>query len=308
MTGQFDPDLRRQIKAALAREAYSSGAVRMAEADLGRADWLIASNRGVFAVGPQGVTTALFGWFFGLHRHAEHLYLFENCAMRDRTQRLGRIVRLTLVGRRLVDPQILVTGLDPNCHQLAVIDGLICLTDTANQTVRRYRLDGTVVDAITPFALADPEDTSGAYHHLNSIAKVGNRIALMLHNGKADPPCSSELAWFDTDWNPLAREQVPGRHCHDIVADEAGVLWHSASLTGEVISSEGKRFKLSDRLMTRGIAIAGPRMLVGLSAFGPRQLRDGLRGSAAVLDRAGNIIDRLELPGSPTDIVSIRPG
>lgn len=308
MTGQFDPDLRRQIKAALSREAYRSGTMRIADDDLGQAEWLIASNRGVFALGPAGVTTALYGWFFGLHRHADHLYLFENCAMRDRSQPLGRIVRLTLAGGRLTDPQILVTGLDPNCHQLAVIGSLVCLTDTAHQTVRRYRLDGTAVDAIALFPPADPDDTSGAYHHINSIAQVGDRTALMLHNGKTVPPQSSELAWFDADWNLLERQVLPGRHCHDIVADEAGVLWHSASLSGELISSQGQRFKLSDRLMTRGIAITKTRMLVGLSAFGPRQLRDGLRGHAVMLDRVGNIIKTFELPGSPTDIVSIGPG
>ena len=305
MTKQFDPDHRRQIKAALARAAYDTGTLRIHDDRLAGADWLIASNRGVFAYGPGGVRTLLYGWFFGIHRHAEHLYLFENCAMRDRTVMLGRIVRLTIADERLIDAVALVNGLHPNCHQLSVIDGLLCLVDTVNQAVRRYQLDGTPVDVVTPFPLADPDDTSGTYLHINSLALVGERIGLMLHNGKAQPQKCSELAWLDRDWQLLVREPVLGHCCHDIVADEVGTLWHSATLSGELIASDGRRFKLSDQLMTRGIAFAGPRILVGLSSFGPRQLRDGLRGQAVVLDRTCKVIERLELPGSPTDIVAM---
>ena len=305
MTGNFNPDRRRQIKAALARVAYRDGAVRIAEPQLADAEWLIASDRGVFALGPSGVRTVLYGWFFGIHRHEEHLYLFENCAMRDRSVDLGRIVRLTIAQRRLVDPQVLVTGLHPNCHQLAVIGGLLCLLDTANQTIRRYHLDGVPVDAIVPFPVAEPTDTSGGYLHINSLAQIGERIALLLHNGIAKPERNSELVWFDAAWNLITRASVPGRCCHDIVADANGTLWHSASQSGELIASDGRRFKLTDRLMTRGIAFADERMLVGLSSFGPRQLRDELRGSVALLDRDCRMEKQIELPGSPTDIVAI---
>lgn len=306
MTAQFDPDRRRQIKAALAREAYHKNEVRITSSSLAGVDWLVASNRGVFAVGPGCVSMVLRGWFFGIHCFGEYLYLFENCAMRDRSVPLGRIVRLRIRDRQLCEPDVLVTGLDASCHQLAVINDILCLADTANQTLRRYALDGRPIDSITPFPLAPPTDTSGGYLHINGLAKIGSRIAVMLHNGKADPARVSELAWLDEHWNLVDRYPLTGYCCHDIVADQQGVLWHSASMTGEIFSADGRRVRLSDRLMTRGIAFSADRMMVGLSSFGPRQIRDALPGNAVILDADLTIVEQIELPGSPTDIVAIR--
>ena len=42
------------------------------------------------------------GWFFGIRRHRQCLYLIENCAVRDRHTPLGRLLRLDLDGQRIV--------------------------------------------------------------------------------------------------------------------------------------------------------------------------------------------------------------
>ena len=295
----------RAVKAALARAAYDRDEVRIVDRDLADCHWLVTSPQGVFAVGAGGVKTVLYGWFFGICRDGDTLYLFENCARRDRSAALGRIVRIALVGDRLGDATVLAKGLHANCHQVALIDGLLCLVDTDNQAIRRFTTDGTAVDVQRPFPAAEPSDTSGAYLHLNAIAQVGNRIAILLHNGKAIPEKLSELAWLDHDWRVVERVPLPGHSCHDIVADEHGVLWHSASMSGEIIASDGRRIAITPDLMTRGIAFAHDAVLVGISGFGPRHIRDTLRGGLVLFDRDFNRRAEFTVQSAPTDMIAL---
>lgn len=301
----FEKDVRRAIRVSLARESYAQGTVRIACDDLRGFWWLITTHRGLFAVSPERIELVSHGWYFGIDRHGNHIYLYENCGLRDRAANMGRIIRLDWDGDQLSDPRVLVTGLHGNAHQLKVIGDLLCLVDTANQRILRFALDGEPVDAKTPLPVAPPTDTSGAYHHINSLAEVDGRIALLLHNGKAPSPRKSELVWLDQDWNVTSRQCIDGYMCHDIVADRQGALWHCASASGEVINNNGRRIKLSDSLMTRTLAFCQDHLLVGLSSFGERQIRDGLVGEVAVLDSEGAERVRFDLPTGPADAVTL---
>jgi hypothetical protein len=302
----FDKDIRRAIRISLARESYAQGTVRIACGDLHGFWWLVTTHRGLFAASPDGIELVSHGWYFGIDRHENHIYLYENCGLRDRAANMGRIIRFEWDGRQLSDPRVLVTGLDGNAHQLKVIDGLLCLVDTANQRIQRFTLDGELVDCRTPLPVAPPTDTSGAYHHINCLAEVDGRIALMLHNGKAPSPRKSELVWLDRDWKVTARQVIDGYMCHDIVADGQGTLWHSASANGEVINDKGERLKLSESLMTRALAFCQNHLLVGLSSFGERQIRDGLAGEVVMIDGGGSQVARFDLPAGPADVVTLK--
>lgn len=295
-----------EIRWALARLAYDRGDVRIADPDLAGWDWLAGTHRGVFAVAGDGFKLVLRGWYFGLCRHDDRLYTFENCGHRDQGSNTGRVIRLDIVNDRLAAPRVLVTGLHNNCHQVAVIDGLLCVVDTANQAIRRFTLDGAIVDVQTPFPVAPLTDQSGAYLHINTIAKVGNRIGLVLHNGKALPLKNSEIAWLDENWAVIGREFLPGHSCHDIVEDEDGRLWHSLSRDGDIMRSDGTIIHITDDKMTRGIALKPETIAVGISTFGPRHLRGTLNGNVVVLNR--NDFRRLhdiEMPAAPADIIAI---
>lgn len=305
MSEIFEIEARRAIRTAMARLNYDNDVVRLAEPDVSRYDWLVATHRDVYAVNLQGAQCVIYGWFFGICRMDEYLFLFENCAMRNRSVALGRIIRLTIKDGRISDPAVMVKGLDANCHQIAVIDGLLCVVDTANQSILRFTLDGALVDIQTPFPIAPATDRSGVYLHINSVAQVGDRIAVMVHNGKALPQRRSELAWLDMNWRLSERSPLDGHCCHDIVRDENGAVWHSASSTGEIMSSDGRRVKIDDDRMTRGLALTAEAMIVGISSFGPRQNRDALPGAVVIMDRAFNRLAEIELRGPPADIVAI---
>lgn len=305
MSEPFDMLTKRAIKTAIARHAYNRDIVRICDPDMTGFDWLVTSPRGVFAVAEHGFKIVIHGWFFGIHRCDNAIYLFENSGLRDRSVPLGRIVRIDLIEGRLANATVLVTGLHANCHQLAIIDGLICLVDTANQAILRFALDGTPVDVKHPFRVAPNTDSSGVYVHMNSIAKIGSKIAIMLHNGTVRPEKKSELAWLDAEWNFKSRHQLEGHKCHDIIEDEEGVLWHSASMSGEIMATDGRRAKISNELMTRGIALSPTQMIVGLSAFGSRQKRDAIGGGVVILDRSLKRIAEMKLVGPPTDIIAL---
>ena len=307
----FDTAARRAIRTALARESYASGTVRLVDGDLRGWDWLVATHRGLYAVRLGAAKLVAHGWFFGLREHGGAFYLFENCALRDRTALLGRVVRLDRSDRQITGHQVLAKGLHPNCHQLAIIGEVLCLLDTANQTILRFRLDGTILPALAPFGTTSGSEDSGVYHHINAIAEIDGRIAVMLHNGKLLPERNSEIAWFDRDWQPAGRTEVDGRMCHDLVCDSAGALWYCASFDGSIAALGGPKIQLVNGYMTRGLAFAGGDAssngvcAVGYSAFGPRQVRDGLKGGVILCDHAFVQIGKIELGGPPAEIIAI---
>jgi len=300
-----DPRLStRAIRAALARDLYARNEARIADPDVSGHEWLVASHRGLFAVARDRVKTVVHGWFFGICRSGDTIYSFENCGSRDPGD-LGRIVAFELAGSLLSKPRVIITGLHNNCHQIRVIDDLLCVVDTANQAIRRFDLEGAPVDVRRPFPPAEADSDRGDYLHLNSIAKIRGRVALMLHNGKARPERPSEIAWLDGEWRVEARDQLSGYRCHDIVEDELGTVWHCASMSGEIAGSNGIRVKVSDILMTRGLAITPDCVIVGTSTFGPRHVRDGLNGSVVIFDRTFARTAELALGAGPTDIVAL---
>ena len=305
MANPFDVDARRAIRMAIALDCYENDKVRIVDPEISGHEWLVATHKGLFAVGHGLAKLLLHGWFFGICRHGDELFLFENCSLRDHSRTNGRIVRLQLMDGRLVNPAVLAKHLDANCHQLKVIDERLCLVDTANQAILRFTLYGGAVDTKTPFAIAPATDRSGAYLHINSIAQIGEKIAILLHNGKAIPEKCSELAWLDSGWNIVERVPLEGHCCHDILEDEYGVLWHSASMTGEIMTSEGRRVKVDAHRMTRGLAISATSLCVGVSGFGPRQNRDALPGAVVVFDRSLSRLSEIELGGPPADIIAI---
>jgi hypothetical protein len=299
------PPSERKLRRALAREAYRRREVRVADPVVAGHDCLIATRLGLFAGRRDRVKQVLWGFFFGITRHEGAIYLFEACDHPAGSSDMGRILRFRLREGRLTDFAVLAEGLHNQCHQIAVINGLLCVVDTSRQSIVRLRLDGS------PFDIRQPIESGprpgGGYRHINSIASVGERVALMLHNGPVVPDENSELAWMDRDFNLISRQPLPGRHCHDILARSDGTIWHSGSFAGEIINASGARIKISER-MTRGLIAVPGGFIVGASFFGPRSDRDILSGSIIYLDQSFQRLLEVDCPGAPTDLLALDEG
>lgn len=290
----------RSLRYALARDAYRKRRIRIIDRDVRGCDLLIATKKGLYAGNREGVRPLMWGLFFGITRHADQVYLFENGDNPAARSQMGRILRFRIEQDALTGETVFAEGLSNGCHQLEVIDQLLCVVDTPAQAIVRLRLDGTPLDIKHPVPMSPACGGDGVDRHLNSIAAVGERIALVLHNGDANE--ASELVWVGRDWRVIERQRLAGYHCHDILALPDGAVWHCGSRDGEVISSRGDRIKLTDR-MTRGLVAAPHGFVVGTSLFGSRAVRDGLAGSIIYLDPAFNKLAEIQCPGAPTDLL-----
>jgi hypothetical protein len=292
----------RLVTDALARASYLHDQVRIANADLAGFEVLVTSRQGMFAVASDGkVERIAWGSFFGIRRHGGFVYAFEACDRTSNPSAMGRIVRFCLRNKRMKDPQVLVRGLDNNCHQIAIIGEVLHVVDTANQQVLLFTLAGNPI-ATKPVHPSLEELEGENYRHVNSIASIGGRIGLLLHNGGSNRDRPSELAWIDDDWNIAERQVLPGQACHDIVADKDGRIWHCGSRVGELITGDGLRVKVSP-MFTRGLALAESGFVVGYSQVGTRADRQTLAGGVLFLDRAYAVRADLALEGAPTDLV-----
>lgn len=293
-----------KARLALARQAYESGRFRMVHDDLRGFDCLVASRQGLFACNRSEARLIAYGFVFGMAVHRGFLYLFEACDRPRHPTRLGRIVRLRCRDRRLSDPEILVTGLDNGCHQIAIIDDALCVLDTYNQLILRFTLVGEALGARAPFPIAPADDQTSAYVHMNSIRLVGDRIGVILHNGAARPRKPSELAWLDMDWRVVERRALAGHGCHDILPWADGETLHCGSLDGELIGPGARRIKIGDG-MTRGLAMNAGLIMIGTMPLLERASRDTATGGVVFLDHAFHRLAEIKIPGMPTVILAI---
>lgn len=301
----FDPVAHSAIRTALARESYRDDTLRLVEPELGGARWLVSTQNGLFALGETRVHLVAHGWFFGLTRRGSRVVLFENCARRDRHLPMGRLVALDVVDGALRNPVVLAKDLDAGCHQIAFVEDMLCVLDTANQCVLRFTEGGEPIDVQRPFPPAQTEDGGGDYLHINAIAALAGGIAVLAHNGKRRPTMASELIHLDHQWHETARTLLPDPGCHDIVPDENGALWHCASMSGAIICSDGRRVPVAPERMTRGLLFDGDRILVGASVFGDRSVRDALPGRVMMLGRDFRRIGEVPLGGPPATIIAL---
>lgn len=301
----FDNQTTRALQMAMANDDYHRDRISPINRNLAGFRWLIASNRGLFAVDTTGYKRVMRGWFFGLCRNDDNLFIFENCGLWKRSEFLGRILRFDLRSGLLANGKVIVKELDNQCHQIRILNGLLCVVDTGNQRIRRFTLDGEHVDDPAPFPIAPLSDRSGAYRHINSIAKVGDRIGIMCHNGGSDIERKSAVAWLDENWRVIEETEIDGHNCHDIALDPDGSVWHSASKEGAILSGDGRRIEVADERMTRGLAVSESHIAIGLVILAPRDQRRSKGGEAVILDRSSGERVLVKLPSSPTDIVAL---
>lgn len=295
-----DAALQRDLRHALARQAYHSSRIRLVNRELLDASCLVASRLGLFAVWPDRSKLVAHGSFFGLRRHAEYLYAFEACDALRAPSRMGRVLRMRIAQGSLVEESVIATGLDNHCHQLGVIDGQLHVVDTANQAIVQLDGEGGVTATHRPFG--DPDHDR--YHHINSIAQIGDETWVMLHNGGQPGDAPSEIVQLDRSWHEVARRTLMGQGCHDIVSDAHGVVWHCGSMAGELLNSTGLRHKVSNQL-TRGLAFSRDSVIVGTSQFALREFRTTIGGSVLFLSADLVCTAEQALPGAPTEIVAL---
>ncbi|MEI9888228.1 MAG: hypothetical protein WDN08_17375 [Rhizomicrobium sp.] len=263
-------------------------------------EYLLASRQGLFRVSRAGARLLRPGKFFGIVLHQGAVFAFRTCAdiNGEDTERSGCIVRFDWRDDgELGEPQVLVDGLDYNCHQIDFFDGAFFVIDTLHQCVREYDPDWRPVarHQILPEAVRNGPD----HAHINSIAGDAQTVRLLLHNGHRGRP--SEIVEYDRAFRERSRRTLPCEGCHDIVPLEDGRILTCLSPRGEIMLDDGRTVAINE-YWTRGLAVTRHEIAVGSSFFGVRIARAILPGFVTFLDRDFRELKRIYVPAAPTQL------
>lgn len=263
--------------------------------------YLVASRQGLYFANRHGWRKCAEGRFFGIVCVEDRVFAFRHGPPSEgEAANSGHVVSFRFRSGELHECEILVEGLDHNCHQLAFFDGSFFVVDTLDQRILEYDPDWRPVAAhqILPPAPRDGPD----HAHLNSIAGNSDTIWVMLHNKPRGLP--SEIVELDRGFRERRRTILPCYGCHDIVPLEDGRLLTCLSPRGEIAAFPDPAVPI-DNCWTRGLAVGPEEIAVGSSLFGARIARDLLPGFLTFLDRSLQRTARFHLPAGPTQIQRI---
>ncbi len=299
-TEAIPDDARMLAVLMLAKQAYLSGYVRVAERDIGERNIVVASRQGLFAVSRTDYVQIAHGLFFGAAIRDGDIFAFEACDAPAARSNRGRIVKFVRQNNRIIDAQVLATGLDNGCHQIDFFGDRLCVVNTYDQSIIRFSDDFSTRETLRPLPEAPRHrDWSTGYVHCNSLLQADDQIFLLHHNGGLDR--NSEVATYDHNWHLIETRTLPGRSCHNLAMLENGALLSCGSMAGELIDLDGVRAKVSS-MMTRGLCVGTDQIVIGASAFSIRRKRNFAPGTVTFLDRCYRKLAVIDLPASPTEI------
>lgn len=263
--------------------------------------YLVASRQGLYFVNRHGWRQCAEGLFFGIACVGDRVFAFRHGRPDEgAAANSGCIVSFQWSSGRLHEGEILVQGLDHNCHQLAFFDGCFFVVDTLNQRILEYDSNWR---ALAAHQILPPAPRDGPDHaHLNSIAGTSDRVWVMLHNKPRGLP--SEILELDRGFCERSRTILPCHGCHDIVPLDDGRLLTCLSPRGEIAALPDPALPI-DQCWTRGLAVGPDEIAVGSSLFGRRIVRALLPGFVTFLDRSYRRTARFYLPAGPTQIQRI---
>jgi hypothetical protein len=263
-------------------------------------DYIVASREGLYIVNRSRWRRVADGRFFGVTVHGSDVYCFKTVSrkMAALNPHCGQIVRYRYVSSgSFVGPEILVRGLDHNCHQIDFFDGSFYVVDTRGQSLIEF--DDNWRCANVHQILPPAEEGSSSYAHLNSFLGCNDTIYVMQHNFQRQLP--SKIIELDRHYRVRRTIILSLSACHDIVRLESGRLLFCESHQGRLSCDDGSSYQI-DNLLTRGLAVGVDEIVVGSSLYGKRLARDLLPGFVTFLDRSYRRVARLHLPAAPTQI------
>ncbi len=293
---------------ALGYAAYKSDTVRVVERDLRGFTHIMASRQGLYVVNGFEWRLVVAGFFFGITLRGDEIFVFECCDLPRGPTRMGRIVKLTVRGERIVSEEVVARGLDNGCHQIDLVEGRLVVVDTYNQQLLRFgeelSLEESEYEVLRPLPVSPTKqwrEGESDYHHANSLLAVGEHRLLLLHNLAGEVGRKSEIAICDRDWVVKAKVTVNGTGCHGLALQEDGTVLTTGSMEGRVLGTDGFAMHVSP-FMTRGLAVGPDSAVVGASRWSRREGRMENSGTITFMTRAWEVEGVLMVPAAPTEL------
>ncbi|MCS3668062.1 hypothetical protein GGP77_002305 [Salinibacter ruber] len=169
-------------------------------------------------------------------------------------------------------------------HQICFANSGYYVADTYNNRVIYFKENNEVLHVHNLYSFDDD------YNHVNSVFPCGNIIFALLHNHGREP--SEIVALRHTPSRGFSRVRglrLWHEGCHNIFLDDEHLYYNASgngyfvvanTSTGEVV----KKVELNGH--TKGMAVFGDTILVGVSEFAQQEDRPEARGLIAILDRS----------------------
>lgn len=253
--------------------------------------YIVASKKGLFFLKDKKIFKLLTGEFYGVTFYKEDVYVFEKFNRKGRILKFNKNLKNNL--------KVFITGLSKGCHQIDFIGDKLFITDTYNNRINEFDLNGTLVKSFYPLGKLKNGRLSKNYGHINSIFFKNNHFYLMCHNETIKTERNSEILKCDKSFNVLNKIQTGAKNAHNILI-----------LNNEMFYCDSYNFSLKKNhraiikteYFTRGLSITKENILFGCSEIAKREKRTKAKGAVYILDKNESVLEIIKIPAMVQEI------
>lgn len=252
---------------------------------------ILATKRGLFVIQGKKIKRILKGEFYGITTKNKKVYVFQKLWSE------GRVIKFDLNFKCKIKE--VITDLSPGCHQIDFVRDDLFITDTYNNRILKYNLQGQLLQSYYPIGkLSDGRDSEN-YGHINSIFYRGKYFYLMCHNETKKTEKFSQILKCNKNFNVLETIEIEARNAHNVI------VWNGDVFYCDSFNYSFKRnsdILLKTQYFTRGLSMNNSHIFVGGSEIAERGERKNAKGCLFILNKDFTIKEFIEIPGMVQEI------
>jgi hypothetical protein len=256
---------------------------------------IIATKNGLYFLDKNLIIKVLEGEFYGVTYKADTIYVFE------KTNKKGRIIYFH---KNIYNEKynVLVDKLSPGCHQIDFIGDDLYVTDTYNNRILIFDIDGNFKNDFYPLGILENGRKSSNYGHINSVYSYNGFIYLLCHNETKKTGKNSEILKLNKQNDLIGKINLNASSAHNCAIYNNKFLVCD-SLNNKVILDNNVLIDTDD--FTRGLSIFDDFILIGGSDYKKRSQRIDAKGTVYILNNDFNLLEKIRIPGMVQEIRSL---
>lgn len=266
--------------------------IKKINVDIGRV-LIIATKNGLYILENNHLYKILNGEYYGITLYGNNTYIFE------KINNKGRIIAFKKSICVKQKYEIFIDDISPGCHQIDFIDNYLFITDTYNNRLLKYNLDGDKINEYYPLGKLSNSRESHNYSHINSIYGFRESIYILCHNESKKTGKKSEIIKLNNKMKVIKKIKIDALSAHNCVIYDDKILVCD-SLNKRLIYDNIEVLKCN--LFTRGLSVFNDLIFVGGSEYANRDKREFAKGAIFVLDNNFNLIDKVKMPAMVQEI------
>ena len=256
---------------------------------------LIGTKNGLYYLSENRSDLILPGEFYGIAVNNNQFWVFQ------KKNSQGQILYYS--DRINNQPQIILNGLSPGCHQIEYYNQELYITDTYNNCIIKYNLSTEKMSEYYPLGKLLKGRESENYGHINSITFHKDKVYVLAHNETKKTGKNSRILVLNHNLELTNIIDTISKNAHNIVFYQGNLLVCNSLNQTLLVNNKNKEYHLAT--FTRGLEIVGDNILVGGSDYSERKKRSIKGGHIILLDEDYKNIDRIRMPGMVQEIRKI---